>query len=255
MNQQHIHSDDLVGYVYKTLDDAHRESINAHLVTCPTCRASLDSYKTQYRKIDHELLLKLKNTAPPASMNFAGIATRLETRGNIFNFWPKLAISLPITLAIIGLLFSLTGLWRILSANLNAIPSHQMGALPALACFFLIFASVEQFDRSLSIRPRYAIMALIAIVLWLGTIFIGLLNLLVIRDLAIMLVVALGGSAKYAAPFAIMAVIIGVFFYIGVIFGGAEYHYRHVGQPNSWKIFSITLLVQLIILILPYLIL
>jgi hypothetical protein len=32
---------------------------------------------------------------------------------------------------------------------------------------------------------------------------------------------------------------------VGVIIGGAEYHYRHVGEPTSWKILSETLAVEL----------
>jgi hypothetical protein len=82
---------------------------------------------------------------------------------------------------------------------------------------------------------------------------LGLLNLIVIRDLAILTVVALGGSSKDATPIAIIAVMIGVMFYIGIIIGGGEYHYRNLGQPSSWKLFSIVLLGQLFLLVLPYL--
>ena len=255
MNQSHILSDDLLGYIYQTLDDAQRETINAHLVDCPTCRANLETEKIRQRKIKNELQSNLKSVSPSKQMNFASIAPQLETRGHLFNIWPRLAISLPVTLAFVGLLFSLTGLWRILQANLLSIPNQSIGALPTLACFFLILASVEQFDRSLSIRPRYAIMALIAFILWLGTAFIGLLNLIVVRDLTITLVISLGGGAKLAAPISIIAIMISVIIYIGVIIGFAEYHYKNLGQPNSWKLFSVTLLVQLIILRLPYLIL
>jgi hypothetical protein len=69
------------------------------------------------------------------------------------------------------------------------------------------------------------------------------------------MVVALGGRAAEAGPVAILAVMGAVLLYIGVVIGGADYHYRNIGQPGSWKLFSITLLGQLFILILPYLML
>jgi hypothetical protein len=32
---------------------------------------------------------------------------------------------------------------------------------------------------------------------------------------------------------------------VGIIIGGAEYHYRHIGEPASWKLFAETLAVEL----------
>ncbi len=37
---------------------------------------------------------------------------------------------------------------------------------------------------------------------------------------------------------------------VGVIIGGGEYHYRHVGDGRSWKLFSETLAVELAIILL-----
>jgi hypothetical protein len=103
-------------------------------------------------------------------------------------------------------------------------------------------------------QARFFITVASALILWLGSILIGLLNLIVIRDLAIMAVAALGGSPSAAATIAIMAVVLGAVLLIGVIFGSGEYHYRNIGQPGSWKLFSATILGQLFILIIPYLI-
>jgi hypothetical protein len=96
---------------------------------------------------------------------------------------------------------------------------------------------------------------LVALILWLGSAFIGLLDLLVLRDLAIMAVIAVDGRNATAGPIAILAVLLGALLYVGFIIGGAEYHFRNLGQPGSWKLFIFTLLTQLFILILPYLIL
>ena len=133
-------------------------------------------------------------------------------------------------------------------------PAQPLGAFPPSACFFLTLASVEQFDRSLSLRPRRAITWAVASILWLGSAFIGLLDLLVLRDLAIMAVIAMDGRNATAGPIAIIQLLLGAMLYIGFIIGGAEYHFKNIGLPGSWKLFSITLLGQLFILILPYLI-
>jgi hypothetical protein len=87
----------------------------------------------------------------------------------------------------------------------------------------------------------------------LGSAFIGLLDILAILDLTIGTAVTLGWRVSSATPVAIIIVIISALFYIAFIFGLAEYHYRNIGQPNSWKLFSVTILGQLFILILPYL--
>jgi hypothetical protein len=95
---------------------------------------------------------------------------------------------------------------------------------------------------------------ILALTLWLGSAFIGLLDLIVMRDLAIMAVIAVDGRNAAAGPIAIGAVLLGAMLYIGFVVGGAEYHFKNIGQPGSWKLFIVTLLGQLFILILPYLI-
>jgi hypothetical protein len=68
-----------------------------------------------------------------------------------------------------------------------------------------------------------------------------------------MAVVAMDGPNATAGLIAIIAVLVGAMLYTGFVIGGAEYHYKNLGQPGSWKLFIFTLLGQLFILILPYL--
>jgi hypothetical protein len=187
-------------------------------------------------------------------MNFAAIAPRLQNRHLRQNIWLDKVIVVPATLALTGLVFAVFGLWHAIGAQAFISHTQPLGAFPPLACFFLTLASVEQFDRSHSLWPRRAITWAVALILWLGSAFIGLLDLIVLRDLAIMAVIAVDGPNAAAGPIAIMTVLLGAMLYIGFVIGGAEYHYKNIGLPGSWKLFSITLLGQLFILILPYLI-
>ena len=255
MKTKHLVPDDLTGYIYGTLDDAQREVMDAHLLSCPTCRANLTAQELWKRQISNELSAVLTTTAPSPQMDFSAILARLHNRHLRKNIWLDGVIVVPTTLALSGLVFALFGLWSAFSAQAFTSPAQSLGAFPPLACFFLTLASVEQFGHSVSIRPRGFITWTLALILWLGSAFIGLLDLIVLRDLAIMTVIALDRSNATAGPVAITAVLLGAILYIGFIIGGAEYHYKNIGLPGSWKLFSITLLGQLFILILPYLIL
>jgi len=254
MKTKHVTPDGLTGYIYRTLDDGRREVIDAHLVECPTCRASLAKQEIRQRQVSNELGALLKFATPSPQMNFAAIAPRLQNQHIRQNIWLDKAIVVPTTLALAGLVFAVFGLRHAIGAQAFTSPAQPLGAFPPLACFFLTLASVEQFDRSHSLWSRRAITWAVALILWLGSAFIGLLDLIVLRDLASMAVIAVDGRNATAGPIAIMTVLLGAMLYIGFVIGGAEYHYKNIGLPGSWKLFSITLLGQLFILILPYLI-
>jgi len=255
MKTNHFDLDSLTGYLYRTLDDAARENMDGHLSNCPICRAHLAEQERRQRKISGELNAAIRNAAPSNRMSFAAISNRLQTRRPFWNIWHRVAVSTPVAFAVIGLFLSLLGVWQFISTRTLSTPSHPIGAFPTLACFFFMLTSVEELVKAFSIRSRFAVTALVAFILWLGSAFIGLLNILVIRDLAIMAVVAIDGKAAEAGSIAILAVLVAAMLYIGVVIGGAEYHFKNIGQPGSWKLFSMTLLGQLFILILPYLIL
>jgi hypothetical protein len=254
MKTKHATPDDLTGYIYRMLDDGQREVMDAHLLECPACRASLAAQETRQRHVSSELKAVLNFATPSSQMNFAAIAPSLQGRPTRQTIWLDRVVLVPTTLAFIGLAFALAGLWRAISIQAFASPDQPLGAFPPLACLFLTLASVEQLGSSFPIRPRRVIAWMLALTLWLGSAFIGLLDLIVMRDLAIMAVIAVDGRNAAAGPIAIGAVLLGAMLYIGFVVGGAEYHFKNIGQPGSWKLFIITLLGQLFILILPYLI-
>jgi hypothetical protein len=251
---KHLTQDNITGYIYNSLDDAHREIMDAHLLDCQVCRANLTKQELIQRQIKNDLDAILKGASPSSGMQFAVIASDLQIHQRKLSLWPRLNAIAPVTVAFLGLLFAIIGIWQAYVEKAIANPAQPLGTFPTLACFFFMLASVGQFDRSIKYQPRYIFTWIIVLVLWLGSAFIGLLNLIVIRDLTIMAVTALGGSAADATPITIIAVMIGALFYIGVIIGSGEYHYRNIGQPGSWKLFSIVILGQLFIMIIPYII-
>ena len=254
MMTKHLTQDNITGYIYNSLDDGNREIMDAHLLDCQACRANLNEQKFIQRQITNELDAILKESSPSPDMNFIAIATELQANQRKLNLWPRLNAIAPLTVAFLGLLFAIIGLWQAYIGEAIANPAQPLGTFPTLACFFFMLASVGQFDRSIKYQPRFIFTWVAVLILWIGSAFIGLLNLIVIRDLTIMAVTALGGSAADAAPITIIAVMIAALFYIGIVIGAGEYHYRNIGQPGSWKLFSIVILGQLFIMIIPYLI-
>jgi len=255
MKSKHLNPEDLIGYLYHTLDDAQREIIDAHLVRCSICRASLTEQEMRQRQISNELDATLNVVTPPVQMNFASLNPGLQIQPHKSMLWPWLVSAAPVTFALVGLFFALLGLWQAIGVQALTKPVQMLGAFPTLAGFFFVLASIGQFEQTPVIKPRWIVTWTLALILWLGSAFIGLLDLIVLRDLAIMAVIAIGGSRAQAGFFGILAVFVGAMFYIGLVIGSGEYHYRNLGQPGSWKLFSIVLLAQLFILILPYLLL
>ncbi len=253
MITKHLDYNSLTDYIYGSLDGSMRENIEAHLLTCPKCRKQLAGQQLYQRNISNELHAVLSQAKPSSEMTFAAISARLQTRRGPWGIWRRIEISVPAALALTGLALSVLGLWQFISMKDLAASSRSFSVFPTLSCFFFLMASVESFGKSFTIRPRFALVVFVTALLWLGTALLGLLNIIVVRDLAILAVVALDGKNAEAGPIAILAVMGAAMLYIGLVVGGAEYHYRNIGHPNSWKLISITLLIQLFILILPYL--
>lgn len=252
---QHIPQEDMVGYIYRTLNDADREIIETHLVSCQFCRAKVDLHELRQRQIGNDLKAELNGATLPAEISFNAILPRIGQK-RLRKFWPRLSNSAPIAAAVLGLILAIFGLWQIFGSSYSLLKiSSPNGTYPALAGFFFMLVSMDQFDRSFSIRPKFIISAILAFILWSGTFFIGLLNILVVRDLTIAVYIFNGGSPAGASVVTILSVMIAAMVYIGIVIGGAEYHYKHIGQPGSWKLFSWTIFIQLFIMVLPYLVL
>ncbi len=253
----HLNDEQIFGYMYGTLSDAQREVIDKHLTQCQICRARVGSHENLYRNIEHTLKAEIDRKSPPSGMSFAQIY-RQSHRGGFFQLLPKLSSAIHISATIMGLGLAFLSVWHTLIGstinNFYQIPSPK-GSFSALACFFLLFVSMDQHDRSFSIRPRYILSIAIAFMLWLGSSLVALVNIIVIRDLTIAAVIFSGGNPESAGTVAILTVLVAAMIAIGVIIGGAEYHFKHLGQPSSWKLFSWTIITQLLVIVLPYLLL
>ncbi|RLD09018.1 MAG: hypothetical protein DRI56_04840 [Chloroflexota bacterium] len=252
MTTRHISEENLMRYICRTLSDAERESFDKHLSECPICRGRLNVHELRQRQIGDSLESAINEVSPSQKMNFAAIAPRLQQRSTQPQIWRRLSLATPIAMAVGGLVLAFFGLWQNLDIVLVPQLHSFQGPLSTLSCFCFIFVSMGQFDQAFTARPRFIIMALLTSLLWAGTLVIGLLNILVIRDLVLMVYLSAGHNTAEMSVAAILAVLISALIYIAVVIGGAEYHYKHIGCPSSWKLFSWTIMGQLFIMVLPY---
>jgi hypothetical protein len=98
---------------------------------------------------------------------------------------------------------------------------------------------------------------LLAIVLWAGTSALSFLEILTVREIVLRIYAHFaatggfygrdywGGHALSVGTSIAMGIVC-----VGVIMAGGEYHYKHFGEPQSWRLFAWTIAAELSILIL-----
>lgn len=254
MKMSHLSEEQFIGYVYRTLTDTEREAFDAHLVECQHCRAHLTRHQAMQRRIHHHLQADVKSASPSSQMNFAAIAPRLKRRRSMIPQGQSLLAGLSATAALAGLAIALVSLQQnLILLSTNGPVMASMGTLPMLACFCLAFALVRQFDWTNHVPQRFSLSALLAFLLWLGTAVIGLQIIVVIRDLFVWAFIYTGGDAGLAFNLSSLVIIASAIGYIAIVIGGAEYHYKHIGQRNSWLWFGWTIVAELLLLVIHYL--
>ena len=95
----------------------------------------------------------------------------------------------------------------------------------------------------------------LAFVLWLVTFALGLECIYISKEMFILIYTALGGSAVLAERYALALILILALVTLVFIISTAEYHRKHFGKPESWRLFARSLAVELSIIVLYYIIL
>ena len=95
----------------------------------------------------------------------------------------------------------------------------------------------------------------IALVLWVATVVLATWDFLAIRDMVLRTYArlfplnTLQNQEVFTLIHTILVIILAIG-WIAVVIAGAEFHYKRVGQPISWRMFSRTLAIEISILIL-----
>lgn len=105
-------------------------------------------------------------------------------------------------------------------------------------------------DESIA-RPSTRAM-LLAVVLWLITFGLALNAIYALKEIYYLVSVRLGGSIQQALASAFGLVWCLGFVALVVMIGTTEYHFKHVGEPKSWRLFAWTIAVEVSIILLYY---
>jgi len=93
---------------------------------------------------------------------------------------------------------------------------------------------------------------LLAILLWIATCALGLLEVYLLQEMVLRVYVRFGSDYYSGVNIRNVVVLILALLYIAFAIGTGEYHYRRFGQRSSWRPFGWTIAVQLAILVLCY---
>jgi hypothetical protein len=258
--RNHVSEEQLTGYVQHRLTDAQREVIDQHLSFCGQCRARLDEHRAFQRRIRRDLSADLRQVTPSSQMTFGSLAPLLTS--NRLERWLRAAApqAVPMAAAVGGLaLAAMTVVVGIRWADMTwpnvPVDVPIQTPLPAIACFLFSIPVLANYREGGFSLPSRLLTYGVAVLLWLGTALVGLYEIFVLRELLYRVYVLLGGrDAGTAAALGVWGVMLLALVWIGAFIGGAEYHYQHVGERRSWRLFGWTIAVECAILLLAYLI-
>lgn len=250
----HLIDDDLISHVQRSLTDDQREGMDRHLVNCPSCRARWDDQEAFQHHIRYSLLADLRAVRPPDDMRFRAISPRLERHHSIARLWQPIFFGVNSFMALTGLALAFVGSLGSMSEFISGSTQISATSLPLVASFLFAIPVVGNYFESRVVRPRLILSALLALILWIGTAIVGLQNILDIRKIFILSMARFGGGPALTESLSIFVVFISAMPWIALVIGGAEYHYRRIGQRSSWKLFGWTIAGQLSILILSHII-
>ncbi|MAS36511.1 MAG: hypothetical protein CL610_21080 [Anaerolineaceae bacterium] len=112
-------------------------------------------------------------------------------------------------------------------------------------------------------QSRKIILWLLTAILWLATAGVGFLAILSFQDIVTTLIalllsttieVGIVETRGWITTARNISTIVGGLFWLGVVVGGMEYHFRHVGERRSWRIFAWTLGIEIALILVSVLI-
>jgi outer membrane protein assembly factor BamB len=83
----HLSENQFASYVYHTLTDAQRETMDVHIGTCQACRVRLAEHQALHRRARYSILDRRRGGNKSSQANFAEVAPRLRHSRRMAMFW------------------------------------------------------------------------------------------------------------------------------------------------------------------------
>lgn len=186
----------------------------------------------------------------PPRMNFSGIANELHLPEQNRSVLTKFRSPLLLTSVMLGLLLTIVSItntfqWQFnIEPGLAVLQQNKPGILPILSTLLFLLPPFFSGYEELKKPHNNLFVILITIVLWLGQGLLWMFILLNLTDLTTWFVYSISGNLDNA----ILARMIFVFFiamlWLSLLILTGEYHFKHLGEIDSWKSFGRSLLIS-----------
>ena len=251
----HLSDEQLIGYVHHTLTDAQREAMDQHLASCSDCRARRTKHEALQRRIRHDLLADLNGVQPSSAIKFSAIAPRLKRRNWWASLWHssgRLLPSVTAAAALVGLVIALVGFIKGINQPVMGFKTSPPGSPSVVACFLFAIPVIGNYYGSRTVPTRLILSGVLAFILWVGTAIMGLQVIVVLRNTFIWVLLQFMSDLWSAVGLGNWVIMPLGMAWIAVVVGGGEYHWRRLGQRSSWRLFGWTIVVELLVISLPY---
>ena len=103
---EHLSENQFTSYVYHTLTDAQRETLDVHMGTCQACRARLGEHQALHRRARYSIMDRRREASKSSQANFAAVVPRLRRSRRMVMFWAgsKQVVYGAATLAVLAVL-------------------------------------------------------------------------------------------------------------------------------------------------------
>ena len=101
-------------------------------------------------------------------------------------------------------------------------------------------------------RIRSVIARILALALYLATLAFGLLDIYFAREIVWAIYVRFSTETAPAIVIGDLVIFIMAIVYLAFVILTGEYHLKHAGQPQSWRLFSSTFAIEFFIPILAF---
>lgn len=249
---EHLNETTCGQYVLRTLTDARREELDRHLTTCPECRVRLTAHELLDRRLHHDLRAELQRASPPSTMHFEAVRSELPQARP----WRWLRPALSAFAAAGGALMAVlatASLLRHVSWPTSYVEGAPASSLSVVACALFAVPVLANYQASRLLPVKRSLAYALAFLLWLGTALLGLHAIFIGRELVFAAASLVELSREAAVAWGNWSVPFLGLGWIALVIGGGEYHYTNAGEASSWRLFGLTVAVELALVLLVYL--
>jgi hypothetical protein len=241
---------DLAGYVLGTVDEEQKKAIDSSANRYPELANEIKRMQREKGHLKDHLNQKIQAIQKPASMDFKSIQPRLHQPSRSWIKNKNIQTVLRLGAALVGIILIILGMHqvsifpRMIQPAIQPVASATPMILPFLSTLFLLLPPVLSAYETPYTPHSSLLVVLLTLMLWLGQGLVWLFTVYVIQEGVTAGVFLLSSSLDLAILLKTISVFILALVWLTLMILSGEYHFRNLGQADSWKSFSRALLIS-----------